>query len=98
MIAISAGAASGNRPTGPFDSTAPATHTPEIAPAVSAAVRPRAGRTRTATAAVTNTQTVVSRRFPTIDHDTTGTTIQIRIGNHSWSQRSELSTTSSAST
>src|SRR5437867_5998471 len=61
------GATSGNRPTGPFVSAAPATHSPEIAPPIPydhIDDRPLVSvASRLRTAAVTNTHTVVSSRL-----------------------------------
>src|SRR5262249_31216922 len=86
--AIAIGAASGNSPTGPFDSTAPGTPAPAIPPRTIAAGGAVGGvAIRAATAAVTNTQTVVSSRFPTIDHETTGASIQNATASHSCSAR-----------
>src|SRR6185503_19545287 len=68
---------------GPFDRTAPATHRPETTPPPTAAATDvRLVAARAATAAVTKTATVVSSRFPTITHETTGTAIHSAIGSH----------------
>src|SRR5205809_6043158 len=75
-IASMTGAASGNNPTGPFDSTAAITERPDATPPAIAIAIERRPRAMNATAAVTNTHTVVSSRLPTIDHETTGGSIQ----------------------
>src|SRR3989449_10503100 len=80
--AMVTGAASGKNPTGPFESTAPAMQSPEAQPVtMAAAAGARLPIAMAATAAVTNTQTVVSSRFPTIDQETTGASIHKAIGN-----------------
>src|SRR5262245_10317866 len=86
--AMKTGAASGNSPTGPFDRLAPTTHNPETHPAPNAVpALPQVPTAMAAVAAIAKTHTVVSSRFPTIDHDTTGAAIHNAIGNHSRSLR-----------
>src|SRR6266511_1340101 len=79
------GADSGKSPTGPLIRVAATTESPAMTPPTTAANSPPPSppQTTAVRAAVVNNDTVVSRRFPTIAHDTTGTAVQSRTGSHS---------------